>query len=172
MHLARFPRIRLAHLPTPLEPLPRLSEALGVEIWIKRDDCTVVATGGNKVRKLEWLIGEARVQGATHIVTQGAVQSNHCRLTLAAAAHEGLKCRLVLEQRVAGSYRKEASGNNFLFELLGAETITVVEGGSDLAGAMNAEAEKLKALGRKGDLTSKVRESLVQFTSDPRRNSS
>jgi D-cysteine desulfhydrase len=78
------------------------------------------------------------------------VQSNHCRLTLAAAAHEGLKCRLVLEQRVAGSYRKGASGNNFLFELLGAETITVVEGGSDLAGAMNAEAEKLKALGRKG----------------------
>ena len=72
------------------------------------------------------------------------------RLTLAAAAHEGLKCRLVLEQRVAGSYRKDASGNNFLFDLLGAETTTVVEGGTDLAAAMQVEADKLKAQGRKG----------------------
>ena len=74
MHLARFPRVRLFPAPTPLERLDNLTRALGgPEIWIKRDDCTVVATGGNKVRKLEWLIGEARSVGATHIVTQGAV---------------------------------------------------------------------------------------------------
>lgn len=95
-------------------------------------------------------MAEALAQGADTLITVGAVQSNHCRLTLAAAAHEGLKCRLVLEQRVAGSYRKDASGNNFLFDLLGAETLTIVEGGSDLAGAMQAEAQKLEALGRKG----------------------
>ena len=80
MHLARFPRVRLFPTPTPLEKLEHLSRHLGgPEIWIKRDDCTVVATGGNKVRKLEWLAGEAQAQGATHLVTQGAVQSNHVR---------------------------------------------------------------------------------------------
>ena len=84
MHLARFPRIRLAHLPTPLEPLPRLSEALGVEIWIKRDDCTGLAGGGNKTRKLEFLLGDAFECGADTLVTQGAVQSNHVRQTAAA----------------------------------------------------------------------------------------
>jgi L-cysteate sulfo-lyase len=82
MHLARFPRVRLFPSPTPLEKMENFSRALGgPEIWIKRDDCTVVATGGNKVRKLEWLIGEAKALGATHIVTQGAVQSNHVRQT-------------------------------------------------------------------------------------------
>jgi 1-aminocyclopropane-1-carboxylate deaminase/D-cysteine desulfhydrase-like pyridoxal-dependent ACC family enzyme len=83
MHLARFPRVRLAHLPTPLEPLPRLSEALGVELWIKRDDCTGLAGGGNKTRKLEFLLGDAFEQGADTLVTQGAVQSNHVRQTAA-----------------------------------------------------------------------------------------
>src|SRR5690606_5685314 len=86
MHLARFPRVRLAHLPTPLEPLPRLSEELGVELWIKRDDCTGLAGGGNKTRKLEFLLGEAFEQEADTLVTQGAVQSNHVRQTAAAAA--------------------------------------------------------------------------------------
>ena len=86
MHLARFPRVRLFPTPTPLEKLANLSRHLGgPEIWIKRDDCTVVATGGNKVRKLEWLVGEAQAQGATHLVTQGAVQSNHVRQTAAVA---------------------------------------------------------------------------------------
>ena len=84
MHLARFPRIRLAHLPTPLEPLPRLSEALGVEIWIKRDDCTGLAGGGNKTRKLEFLMAEAQAEGADMVMTQGATQSNHARQTAAA----------------------------------------------------------------------------------------
>ena len=76
MHLARFARIRLAHLPTPLEPLPRLSEELGLDLWIKRDDCTGLAGGGNKTRKLEFLLGAAFEEDADTLVTQGAVQSN------------------------------------------------------------------------------------------------
>lgn len=151
MKIEALPRRRYTPHPTPIQKLSRLSQHLGgPEIWIKRDDLTGLTGGGNKTRKLEFLVADALAQGADTLITVGAVQSNHCRLTLAAAAHEGLKCRLVLEQRVAGSYRKDASGNNFLFDLLGAETITVVEGGSDLNAAMQAEVEKLKAVGRKG----------------------
>ena len=99
MHLARFPRVRLFPTPTPLEPLANLSSHLGgPDIWIKRDDCTVVATGGNKVRKLEFLVGEAKAQGADHLVTQGAVQSNHVRQTAAVAKRFGMKMH-----RVAGA---------------------------------------------------------------------
>ena len=87
MHLARFPRIRLAHLPTPLEPMERLSAFLGgPELWIKRDDCTGLSTGGNKTRKLEFLMAEAREMNADIVVTQGATQSNHARQTAAFAA--------------------------------------------------------------------------------------
>lgn len=121
----------------------------GPEIWIKRDDLTGLAGGGNKTRKLEFLVADALAQGADTLITVGAVQSNHCRLTLAAAAREGLRCRLVLEQRVPGSYDERASGNNFLFHLLGAENLTVMEGGSDLAAAMTAQADALAAVGRK-----------------------
>ena len=89
MPLADFPRIRLAHLPTPLEPLPRLSEALGgPSIWVKRDDCTGLGGGGNKTRKLEFLMAAARQQGADTVITPGTVQSNHARQTAAAAARE------------------------------------------------------------------------------------
>src|SRR5215475_1834398 len=89
MHLARFPRVRLFPAPTPLEKLANLSRHLGgPEIWIKRDDCTVVATGGNKVRKLEWLIGEALAQGATHVVTQGAVSNRVGALGYVSCAQE------------------------------------------------------------------------------------
>lgn len=151
MKLSALPRRRYTPHATPIQKLERLSAHLGgPQIWIKRDDLTGLAGGGNKTRKLEFLVADALAQGADTLITVGAVQSNHCRLTLAAAAAEGLKCRLVLEQRVAGSYRKAASGNNFLFDLLGAETLAIVEGGSDLSGAMQGEAEKLKALGRKG----------------------
>ncbi len=151
MKLSSLPRRRYTPHATPIQKLERLSQHLGgPQIWIKRDDLTGLAGGGNKTRKLEFLVADALAQGADTLITVGAVQSNHCRLTLAAAAHEGLKCRLVLEQRVPGSYRKTASGNNFLFDLLGAETITVVDGGSDLSGAMQAEADQVKALGRKG----------------------
>jgi len=151
MHLARFPRRRYTPHATPIEPLERLSRELGgPEIWIKRDDLTGLTGGGNKTRKLEFLVADALAQGADTLITVGAVQSNHCRLTLAAAVREGLKCRLVLEQRVPGSYDPHASGNNFLFDLLGVEAVTVVEGGADLPGAMTAVAAELQAQGRRG----------------------
>src|SRR5262249_56870322 len=105
-----------------------LSAALaGPEIWIKRDDLLGLAAGGNKTRKLEFLVADALAQGCDTLITVGAPQSNHCRLTLAAANKEGLKCRLVLEQRVPGSYDPRASGNNFLFGLLGGEQVAVVQ---------------------------------------------
>lgn len=149
MQLNRFPRRRYTTGPTPLEPLTRLSEHLGgPELWIKRDDLLGLAAGGNKTRKLEFLVGAALAEGADTLITTGAVQSNHCRLTLAAAVHEGLACRLVLEERVPGSYKEGATGNNFLYHLLGAEKLTPVAGGTDLAAAMQREAEEVAADGR------------------------
>ena len=151
MQLARFPRRRYTPTFTPLEHAPNLSAALGgPEIWIKRDDLLGLAAGGNKTRKLEFLVADALTQGADTLITVGAPQSNHCRLTLAAAAKEGLKCRLVLEQRVAGSYNPKATGNNFLYNLLGVEKISVVNAGDDLNAAMQAHAAELEAQGRKG----------------------
>lgn len=151
MHLARFPRRRYTPHATPIEHLPHFSRHLGgPEIFIKRDDLLGLAAGGNKTRKLEFLVADALAQGADTLITVGAVQSNHCRLTLAAAVREGLKCRLVLEERVPGSYEPKASGNNLLFDLLDVEAVTVVQGGSDLAAAMQAVADELTAEGRKG----------------------
>ncbi len=150
MHLARFPRRRYTPGWTPIEKLERLSALLGgPDIYIKRDDLLGLAGGGNKTRKLEFLVADALAQGADTLVTCGAVQSNHCRLTLAAAAKEGLKCRLVLEERVPDSYNPDATGNNFLFRLLGVEAITVVKSGVDLAAAMQKVADEVAALGRK-----------------------
>ncbi len=150
MNLARFPRRRYTPAPTPLQPLTRLSQHLGgPSIYIKRDDLTGLTGGGNKTRKLEFLVADALAQGADTLITAGAVQSNHCRLTLAAAVAEGLKCRLVLEERVPGSYRADASGNNFLFNLLGVETITVVEAGADLTGVMAGMVDDLAGEGRR-----------------------
>jgi D-cysteine desulfhydrase len=151
MHLARFPRRRYdSDGPPPIERLSRLSKRLGTNVYIKRDDLLGPAAGGNKTRKLEFLVAEALAQGADTLITVGAVQSNHCRLTLAAANREGLKCRLVLEERVPGSYHPEASGNNFLYGLLGAEKIRVVELGDDLNAAMRELADELRAERRKG----------------------
>ncbi len=151
MNLARFPRRRYTEGQTPLEFLPRLSAALGgPAVYIKRDDLLGLASGGNKTRKLEFLVADALAQGADTLVTCGAVQSNHCRLTLAAAVKEGLKCRLVLEERVAGSYKPQGSGNNFLFHLLGVEAVKVVPGGSDMLKEMDKVAAELAAAGRKG----------------------
>lgn len=131
-----------------MEPLPRLSAELGgPEIWIKRDDLTGLAAGGNKARKLEFLVAEALAQGADTLITVGAPQSNHCRLTLAAAVREGLRCRLVIEERVPGTYAADASGNNFLFDLMGVEKISVVPLGADLTGAMQAEADEVSRAG-------------------------
>ncbi len=150
MNLAQFPRKRYTEGFTPLEELKRLSAALdGPRIFIKRDDLLGLAAGGNKTRKLEFLVADALAQNADTLITCGAVQSNHCRLTLAAAVKEGLKCRLVLEERVPGSYKADASGNNFLFHLLGVEAVKVVPGGSDMMKEMQTVAEELAAQGRK-----------------------
>lgn len=147
MHLARFPRIRLAHLPTPLEPLPRLSEVLGVELWIKRDDCTGLAGGGNKTRKLEFLLGDAFEQEADTLVTQGAVQSNHVRQTAAAAAAQGLKCEVILEART-GSTALDYTGNgNVLLDRLFGAGIRVVPGGADMVAELEKTAAEVRARG-------------------------
>jgi D-cysteine desulfhydrase len=150
MNLAKFPRRRYTAGQTPIEKLSRLSETLGgPTIYMKRDDLLGLAGGGNKTRKLEFLVADALAQGADTLITCGAVQSNHCRLTLAAAVKEGLHCRLVLEERVAGSYNPEAGGNNFLFKLLGVEKIKVVPGGSDMLKEMQQEAAEVAAAGRR-----------------------
>lgn len=150
MNLARFPRRRYTEGRTPIEKLSRLSAELdGPEIYIKRDDLLGLTSGGNKTRKLEFLVADALAQGADTLVTCGAVQSNHCRLTLAAAVKEGLKCRLVLEERVDGSYDADASGNNFLFRLLGVESVRVVPGGANMDTEMAIVADAVRSEGRK-----------------------
>lgn len=148
MNLAKIARRRYTVGATPLEFLPNLSKELGgPRIHIKRDDLLGLTSGGNKTRKLEFLMADALAHGADTIITTGAVQSNHCRLTLSAAVKEGLKCRLLIEERVEGSYNEEASGNNFLFRLLGAESITPVPGGTDLMARMETMAQEVIAEG-------------------------
>jgi D-cysteine desulfhydrase len=150
MNLCKFPRLRYTPYQTPIEELKRLTIVLGgPKIFIKRDDMLGLTSGGNKTRKLEFLMADAISEGADTIITCGAVQSNHCRLTLAASVKEGLKCHLVIEQRVPNSYDKYANGNNFLFNLLGVEGIHVVNGGSDMEAEMNRVASELSAKGRK-----------------------
>ncbi|MFZ2643743.1 MAG: pyridoxal-phosphate dependent enzyme, partial [Verrucomicrobiia bacterium] len=118
------PRLMFAHLPTPIERLPRLSAHLGgPEILVKRDDETGLAFGGNKTRKLEFLVAEAREQGANTLISAGAMQSNHCRQTAAAAAKHGLDCILVL----TGSAPKQPTANRLLDEFFGAEIVTVAD---------------------------------------------
>ena len=150
MHLSRFPRIKLAHLPTPLEHLPRLSETLGgPAIYVKRDDCTGLGTGGNKTRKLEFLMAEALEQGADTVITQGAVQSNHARQTAAAAAKLGLRCELLFENRISdpdAGYLN--SGNVFLDRMFDA-TIEHHPAGADMNAAMAERARVLEAEGRR-----------------------
>src|SRR5205814_4789556 len=117
-------RLNFSHLPTPVEALPRLSEALGgPRLLIKRDDQTGLAFGGNKTRKLEFLLAEAREEGAKTLITGGALQSNHCRQTAAAAARFGFKCILVL----TGDKAQKASGNLLLDQLFGAEIVHVAD---------------------------------------------
>ena len=150
MDLARFPRRHYSPGPTPLEFLPNFTRALGgPDVWIKRDDLLGLAPGGNKTRKLEFLVADALAKGCDTLVTCGAPQSNHCRLTLSAAVKEGLKCRFVIEERIPGSYRDDASGNHFLFRLFGVESITVVPAGTNMAAAMQQVADELARAGRK-----------------------
>ncbi len=126
----KIPRLLFAHLPTPVEALPRLSAELkGPRLFIKRDDQTGLALGGNKTRKLEFLLAEAQANGARTLITAGAVQSNHCRQTAAAAARFGLGCILVL----AGDPPEQASGNLLLDDLLGAEVVWTTRAERDAA---------------------------------------
>jgi len=150
MNLARFPRVRLAHLPTPLEHLPNLSRALGgPEIWIKRDDCTGMSSGGNKTRKLEYLLAEAQAEGADIILTQGATQSNHARQTAACAAKLGMACHLLLENRTLKTAEEYTQGGNVFLDHLHGATVERHPANPDMNGEMLKVAERLKAAGRK-----------------------
>lgn len=151
MQLAAFPRIQLGHTPTPLEFLPNLTRHLGgPKIFIKRDDCTGLATGGNKTRKLEFLVAQAVEQGADTLITQGAVQSNHARQTVAAAARVGMQAKILLEQRVQDADEEyDESGNVMLDHLMGGEIVARLPAGTDMQQAMEQLADQLKSQGRK-----------------------
>lgn len=144
MHIEKLPRFRLTGLPTPLEALPRLSRELGgPELWVKRDDLTGLALGGNKSRKLEFLVGRALEEGADTLITLGAAQSNHCRQTAAAAAKAGLRCELILN----GKKPELANGNLLLNRLFGANEHWIER--SERASKLKSLAEDPRARGRK-----------------------
>lgn len=148
--LEDFPRFRLGQWPTPLEPMNRLARHLGMpRLFIKRDDCTGLAFGGNKTRKLEFLVGDALKAGADTLLTHGAVQSNHVRQTAAAAAHAGLRCEAILEERVTDAPSAyHDSGNVFLDQLFDCK-LHRVPGGTVMDDALEALAAKLRAQGAK-----------------------
>lgn len=134
---------------TPIEYLERFSEVLGgPNIYIKRDDLLGLTGGGNKTRKLEYLMADALNQGADTIVTCGALQSNHCRLTLAAAVKEGLRCQLVLQEHAHHKFDEQALGNQQIFKLLGAEQLHIVAYDTDLVAQALAVTEQLRSEGR------------------------
>lgn len=148
--LSAFPRIRLGHLPTPLEPMDRLSDILGgPKLWVKRDDCTGLSSGGNKTRKLEYLMADALQKGADTIVTQGATQSNHARQTAAAAAKLGMACHILLEDRTGSNDPQYNFNGNVLLDRLHGATVAKRAGGSDMAAEMNNLADDLIADGGK-----------------------
>lgn len=151
MDTSRFPRRRYTQAATPIERLDRFSRLFpgGPTVFIKRDDLLGLTGHGNKTRKLEFLVAEALAQGADTLVTCGGVQSNHCRLTLAAAVREGLACRLVLAEREPGAYHPDGGGNVLLYHLLGVERIRTVPWGSDLGEALAREAAAVRAEGRR-----------------------
>ena len=150
MHLSRFPRLHFAHLPTPLEHLPRLSEALGgPEIWIKRDDCTGLSSGGNKTRKLEFLMADAIAQGADTIVTEGATQSNHARQTSAISAKLDMACHILLEDRSGYHDDAYAHNGNVLLDQLHGASLYQRPDGADMDAEMALVAERLRDEGSK-----------------------
>jgi L-cysteate sulfo-lyase len=150
MNLARFPRIRFAHLPTPLEHLPNLTRALnGPEIWIKRDDCTGMSTGGNKTRKLEYLMAEAQSQGADIVLTQGATQSNHARQTAACAAKMRMDCHILLEDRTGKKDHDYTENGNVFLDYLHGASVEGRPSNPDMNGELAKVAERMKSEGRK-----------------------
>lgn len=146
-----FPSTPLVHAPTPLEWMPNLSRLFsGPRIWIKRDDCTGLAMGGNKARQLEFYVGQALAQKADTLLTTGAVQSNHARMTIAAARKVGLDVEVQLEKRVAGRpVEYYQSGNPMLMRLMGAK-IHHYPVGEDEEGADNALYERAAQLKKQG----------------------
>ncbi|TAL87930.1 MAG: D-cysteine desulfhydrase [Candidimonas sp.] len=151
LQLASYPRIRLGHFPTPLEFMPNLTRHLGgPNLYVKRDDCTGLATGGNKTRKLEFLVADAIAQGADTLITQGAVQSNHARQTIAAAARVGMKCKILLEQRVPNETEDyKQSGNVMLDLLMGGKIVARLPSGTDMQQSMETLATELRNSGSK-----------------------
>ena len=148
--LSEFPSVLLCHQPTPLEFMPRMSESLGgPRLWIKRDDCTGLATGGNKTRKLEFLIADAIEKGADMVVTQGAVQSNHVRQTAAAACKFGLHCHALLERRVPDRAEDYETTGNVLFDQMFGTSLEFRPAGLDMNAEAMAATEKLAVAGRK-----------------------
>lgn len=149
LDLSKFPRFPLLDDPTPIQYLPRLSKTVGVDIYVKRDDFIGIAAEGNKLRKLEFLIADALAQGADTIITLGARQSNHCRLTAAAANRAGLKCELVLKRSVPRhDLEYSQNGNILLDEILGAH-IHDLPADADLVAFAETRKTQLEAQGRK-----------------------
>jgi len=148
--LAKFPKVRLGHLPTPLEPMDRLSEILGgPRLWVKRDDCTGLSSGGNKTRKLEFLMADAQSKGADTIITQGATQSNHARQTTAAAAKLGMECHILLEDRTGSNDNNYILNGNVLLDRLHGASVSKRSGGSDMNLEMQDFADALIEKGKK-----------------------
>jgi L-cysteate sulfo-lyase len=149
MRLDEIARYRLAHLPTPLEPLARLQEELGggPRLFIKRDDCTGLALGGNKTRKLEFLIADALAAGASAVVTEGGLQSNHVRQTAAASARARLACHLVLDHRVPIDRKTYRTGGNMLLDRLLGATVHVCGPNETRAQRVERLAADLRARG-------------------------
>ena len=148
--LSEFPSVPLCHQPTPLEFMPRMSESLGgPRLWTTRDDCTGLATGGNKTRKLEFLIADAIEKGADMVVTQGAVKSNHVRQTAAAACKFGLDCHALLERRVPDRADDYETTGNVLFDQMFGTSLEFRPAGLDMNAEAMAVTEKLAAAGRK-----------------------
>ena len=148
--LRHLPRQPLGFAPTPLVELKRLSRFLnGPRLWIKRDDCTGLSTGGNKTRKLEFLMAEALAMGADTVMTQGATQSNHARQTAAFAAKLGMACHILLEDRTGSNNHNYNDNGNVLLDHLHGATTSKRSGGLDMQAEMELVAEKLKAEGRK-----------------------
>lgn len=144
IRLAQHPRVSLGHFPTPLEPMDRLSEELGgPRLWVKRDDCTGLSTGGNKTRKLEYLMADAVEKGADTIITQGATQSNHARQTAAAAARHGMACHILLEDRTGSEDPNYIMNGNVLLDRLHGASVSKRGGGTDMNAEMEALAEAL-----------------------------
>lgn len=149
MDLTRFPRIRCGHWPTPLEQMPRLTKLLcGPELWVKRDDCTGLSTGGNKTRKLEFLFADALEKSADTIITQGATQSNHARQTAALCARMGLECHILLEDRTGYADADYRLNGNVLLDRLHGATVSQRPGGSDMQAEMELLADALRDQGK------------------------